>query len=181
MTVALDYPTDLVTPVSLEPCRNGLLPCALGTIAPHGLRTFDVPMTMKKAGTAVIAAKVTTSSADSRPANDADSVSLKVIQPTVRLLPAVARPGRVTMAYGEKMPPGTRVRLQWDPGITISTGPFKVGADGTMRAPLPLVRHDLLGNREIVATSTTGAFGEVRGPMLVVERLATAPDFLARG
>jgi hypothetical protein len=85
------------------------------------------------------------------------------------------------MAYGEKMPPGTRVRLQWDPGITISTGPFKVAADGTMRAPLLLVRHDLLGNREIVATSTTGAFGEVRGPMLVVERLATAPDFLARG
>jgi hypothetical protein len=181
VNLTLTYPTALVTPTSLVPCRNGLLPCALGTLAPHAPVSFDVPMTMKKGGTAVIAAKVTTTSADSQPANNSDTVSLRVIQPTVRLLPAVARPGRVTMAYGEHMPPGTDVLLHWEPGITINNGPFTVDKDGTMRAPFLLVRHDLLGNREIVAGSATAAFSDVRGPMLVLERTAVAPDFLGRG
>jgi hypothetical protein len=79
------------------------------------------------------------------------------------------------------MPPGTKVRLRWVPGITVNGGPFKVDGSGTMRAPLLLVRHDQLGSREIFAKSTTAAFSDVHGPMLVVERLATAPDFLARG
>ena len=181
VTVALTYPTDLVTPGSLDPCRNGLAPCALGTLAANELRSFDVPLTMKKDGAAVIAAKVATPDFDSRPANNADSVSLKVIQPTVRLLPAVARPGMVTMAFGEKMPPGSRVTMAWDPGITVNTGPFKVAADGTMRAHLLIVRHDLLGSRLILANSTKALFSEVEGPMLVANRLAMAPGFLGRG
>ena len=100
----------------------------------------------------------------------------------IRLLPAVARPGAVTMAYGENMPPDSVVRLAWVQGVTVhGQTTFRVDSDGTVRAPLLVVRHDLLGNREVEARSVLGQFSPVRGPMLVTERLATAPEFLTRG
>jgi hypothetical protein len=155
----------------------------IGTLTAGDDRTFEVPLTMRKEGTGLIKATATTTSDDSVPVNNVDEVAIEVLQPTIRLLPAVARPGTVAMAYGEKMPPGTRVKLEWLPGITVNRGSFKVSADGTMRAPLVLVRHDLLGSREVIATSSSvpTEFAPVRGPMLVVPRLATPPDFLTRG
>ena len=182
-TVALQltYPPDILKPDSPDFCLEGTAPCALGSMTAGAVRKFPVRLMMRNEGAGLIKATVSTSSDDSVLANNVDEAAIEVLQPTIRLLPAVARPGTVTMAYGEQMPPGTRVRVKWLPGITVNRGPFKVRADGTMRAPLVLVRHDLLGTRDIIATSVPGEFGPVRGPMLVVPRMATPPSFLSRG
>jgi Tol biopolymer transport system component len=185
VTLAMTYP---VAPpprpfeaTSPEACLDGGPPCTLGTMPPGTTQTFDVPLLMLHEGTGQITATVATTTTDPDPGNDTADVDLDVLQPTIRLLPEVARPGSVTMAYGEKMPPGSKVDLAWVPGITITRGPYKVHKDGTVRAPMVLIRHDRLGDREIEATSRHALFSPVRGPMLVAERLATAPTFLARG
>jgi len=182
VALALSLPTDQMTSLSSDPCLSGIGPrCVIGALAKDEVRTFEVPVRMLKPGTALISAEAATTSTDSNPSNDNDAVSVRILQPTIRLLPAVARPGMVPMAFGENMPPGTNVKLRWDMGITTFQGPFRVAADGTMRTPLLIVRHDLLGSRAILATSTRNLFSEINGPMLVANRLSTPPDLRGRG
>ncbi len=199
VTLALTFPPTTPSPApdpprpvyasdSPQPCLTGVGTCLLGSIAPGDTRTFEIPLLIRKEGDADVGAKVTSTTADPVTTNNTATATLEVLQPTIRLLPAVARPGRVTMAYGEKMPPGSAVMLGWTPGLNIHRGPFDVDTDGTMRQPLLIVRHDLLGDRELELTSgdpeapaVPPLFTAVQGPMLVIERTAQAPDFLARG
>ena len=106
---------------------------------------------------------------------------LEILQPTVRVLPSVGPPGHVVLVYGESMPPGSEVSLTWAPGINIHSGPFEVSEQGTVRAPMLIVRRDLIGNRLITATSATELFTPVAGGMLVVPRTLGPPDFDGRG
>jgi hypothetical protein len=113
--------------------------------------------------------------------NNEHTVDLEILQPTVRVLPAVSPPGKVVLAYGENMPPESEISLAWAPGINIHTGPFEVSEEGTMRVPLLIVRHDLLGTRLVTATSTEDLFTPVEGEMLVVPRTLVPPNFNGRG
>ena len=97
------------------------------------------------------------------------------------MLPGVAPPGKVVLVYGEKMPPGSEVDLAWSQGITVGPGPFLVEDDGTVRVSMLVVRHDLIGARTLVATSTEGLFTPVEGDLLVVPRTLTPPNFNGRG
>ena len=156
-------------------------PCTLGTLASGGDRTFVVTLQGTAATVGVVAGAVTTTTLDPLLTNNEDEAALQILQPTIRLLPAVARPGMVVLAYGEDMPPGSEVTLAWNRGITVDRGPYRVAADGTMRASLLVVRRDLLGKRRLVASSDSDEFSPVTGPLLVVLRLLSAPGFLGRG
>ncbi len=180
--------SDLVLPdvaPPLPPATPGCLPagdgCALGTIAAGDKRSFLVVLSPLAEGIAPITAKVETSTAEVTTENNQDAADLEILQPTIRVLPSVAPPGRVVLVYGENMPPESEISLAWAPGINIHTGPFGVSEDGIVRVPLLIVRHDLLGTRLITATSTEDLFTPVEGVMLVVPRTLVPPNFNGRG
>ena len=118
---------------------------------------------------------------DPVPANDTDAADLAVQRPTLRLLPAVSKPGTVVLAYGENFPPGAAVQLVWSQGITVDPGPAVVDADRTVRFSVLVVRRDRLGARTLDATSPDGRFGLVQGDLLVVARSSSPPELIARG
>ena len=129
----------------------------------------------------VITAKVATSSIESTLANNQDSAKLPVKQPRLRLLPPIGPPGFVTLAFGENLPPGVLVTLRWREGITTFDGPYRVAADGTVEAPMLVVRRDELGPRQAVLQGKPGRFAAVRANMLVVPNTEQPPRFLGRG
>jgi Tol biopolymer transport system component len=174
-------------PVSGDPCLVGGGTCALGTLSP-GAAPERLAVTLRMTNPdrvdvsrGILRARVSSTTPDPEPADNRDRAPIRVLQPAIRLLPEVARPGMVVLAYGERMPPRSRVRLRWTRGITVSPGPYRVAGDGTLQHPILIVRRDRLAEREIRATSVGGKFGTVEGPLLVVMRLLMAPDFRGRG
>lgn len=155
--------------------------CDLGTIGVGARRSFRVALETLVEGAAPITAEVGTTTAEVTTENNEHTVDLEILQPTVRVLPAVSPPGKVVLVYGESMPPASDVSLEWASGINIHTGPFEVSEDGTIRVPLLIVRHDLLGVRPLTATSTDDLFTPVEGELLVVPRTLMPPNFNGRG
>src|SRR5699024_4721858 len=131
-------------------------------------------------GSGTVRAAIAASTPDTDPSNDTAAAGLEVLQPELRLLPAVATPGEATLAYGVDFPPGARLDLVWSRGITPWTRPVTVAADGTVRTPMLVLPGDELGQRLLVATASGGpGFGQVAAPpMLVVPRTAAPPTFL---
>jgi len=181
------------TPVSGEPCLVAGGSCALGTLSPGAPPTrLTVTLEMTNPDRVDVSrntlrARVSSTTPDPEPADNRARDRIRVLQPEVRLLPAVARPGTVVLAYGERMPPRSLVRLRWTRGITIDRGPYRTARDGTLRQPVLIVRRDRLAEREIRVSSaprpagTVREFGPVRGPLLVVLRTIMAPDLRGRG
>ncbi len=108
-----------------------------------------------------IVARVTTTTPDPNLANNRHRALLDVLQPELHILPAVAHPGQVVLAYGEQMPPGTEVEVDWSTRslrrglrnpITVNRGPYQVADDGSVRIPLLVLRRDLPGERVLTAT-----------------------------
>jgi hypothetical protein len=97
-----------------------------------------------------------------------------VIQPRVRLSPAVAKPGDVVRAVLEDLPPGAAASLRWSRGVIRAvTATLDDGAT-ELSWPGVIIRRDQLGQRELVVTSPDELFGELRAPLLVVPRPADA-------
>jgi Tol biopolymer transport system component len=155
--------------------------CDLGTIGPGGKRRFQVLLGTPTEGTDELSVSVTTSVEETSDENNEDTVELEVLQPTLEVLPGVGRPGQVVLAYGENMPPGSEIELEWGVGITVARGPYAVADDGRVRVPLLVVRRDLLGARVLTATSTEDLFDPVDGGLLVVLRTLNPPQFAGRG
>ncbi|KRA29554.1 MULTISPECIES: DUF11 domain-containing protein [unclassified Nocardioides] len=178
---ALDPP---LPPLQVTPaCLPGGLVCNLGNIPPGTDVLFAVALTTATEGDFTLAAKVSATTIDPALPNNQDTIELPVLQPAIRLVPAVARPGQVVLAYGENMPPGTEVVLSWDEGegVPIDPGPLTVLDDGTIRRSLLILRREQLGGRTITATSTTEEFTPVTGDILVVLRSLSPPDLVGRG
>ncbi|WP_454041958.1 hypothetical protein [Cellulosimicrobium sp. Marseille-Q8652] len=87
------------------------------------------------------------------PTSATTSAGLEVVQPWLRVLPAVAAPGDVVLAYGEDFPPGEDAVLTWSTGITSASGPYRVGPDGRLSVPVLVVRNDVRGERWLRVTS----------------------------
>lgn len=103
--------------------------------------------------------------------NDTASFALTVRQPVLVLNPTLGPPGIVTLAHGTQFPPGVALRLQWSVGITTTSAPVVVAADGTFTAPVPVLVNDTLGPRQLTAGQTaSGAalFGPVQALFQVV-------------
>ncbi|MBZ2197038.1 DUF11 domain-containing protein [Occultella gossypii] len=191
LNISSTAPDDLAPPVDLtDPatvaCLTGAGSCPIGPLLIGDsvvLEASLLPVGPEGTGqlTATVALEATAAHVDVDPTNDAATAVVSVLQPEIRLLPSVARPGDAVLAYGEDFPPGQAVMLTWSQGITVNPGPYVVSAEGRLVIPLVLVSRDLLGERDVIATSPAGAFGEVRGPLLVVARSIQAPNFLFRG
>ncbi|WP_163541685.1 DUF11 domain-containing protein [Occultella kanbiaonis] len=200
-TVTTGFPAAVAPSVSATPpatpppvadpaavaCLTGAGVCTVGPLAPGESAVLVaglLPIGPAQTGevTAVVAVGPGSGAGvDVDPTNDAARAVVTVLQPEIRLLPSVARPGDAVLAYGEDFPPGQAVTLTWSQGITVNPGPYVVSAQGRLVIPLVLVSRDLLGERDVIALSPAGAFGEVRGPLLVVARSIQAPNFLFRG
>ncbi|TDE98771.1 hypothetical protein EXU48_00775 [Occultella glacieicola] len=181
----LGPPVDLTDPVTVA-CLTAAGACPIGPLLAGDSVVLEASLLpVGPAGTGEVTATVALDPAAARvdvdPGNDAATAVVTVLQPEIRLLPSVARPGDVVLAYGEDFPPNQAVTLIWTRGITVDPGPYTVTPEGRLVVPIVLVSRDLLGDREIASTSPAGAFGEVRGPLLVVATSVQAPNFLFRG
>ncbi|GAA1532065.1 hypothetical protein GCM10009788_39040 [Nocardioides humi] len=176
-TVPAVEPGETPTPLCVV---TGTL-CLLGDLAPGTDLRFRVTVGTPTEDTGRIRAEVTSTTRDPNLANNRARVELPVLQPTVRVVPAVARPGQAVLVYGERLPPGTKVTLAWSAGIALDQGSLTVAADGTVRLPVFIVRRDQLGERLLTATSETDEFTPVEGGLLVVLRSFAPPDLVGRG
>ncbi|TNM39693.1 hypothetical protein FHP29_12565 [Nocardioides albidus] len=163
------------------PCLLAGTPCLLGALAPGEVRTYDVVLTPTTAGRSQVLTQAISATGDPVPADNTALAPLEVRQPTIRVVPAVARPGQVVVAYGEDMPPGETVRLSWDKGTLSAPSTVEVAADGTLRTSILILRRDQIGKRVLTATSTTEQFGPVTGDLLVVLRTLSPPELIGRG
>ena len=187
VTLTATWPEDIVAPSVPAPpgttpeCLPDGDPCDLGNLASGDEVEYNVSLKALTEGSDTIDVAVATDTTDPQPGNNTDSSNIEILQPTIRLLPAVARPGQVVLAFGEDMPPGSQVRLVWNRGITVNRGPFKVDDEGNMRAMLLIVRRDQLGARTLKAASATEEFSPVEGDMLVLLRTFSPPLLIGRG
>jgi hypothetical protein len=90
--------------------------------------------------------------------------------PQMRLDPALGSPGIVATVSASGFPPGALVSIRWDRGISQPLAPVVVGADGTFILGVLVFHNDLIGPRELVATTAAGGptIPEQRAPFLVV-------------
>lgn len=180
------YPGTVV-PSGLAPCAAPAGTCDLGTL-PGGASvvltvTLDPSVVVEgPPQTDLVTAAVTTATPDVQPADDTASAPLEVRRPVLTLSSGVTRPGEVTFAVGDLLPPGEQVVLAWSTGIMSAPGPHVVAADGRLRVTLPVVADTLLGPRTLTASSPAvpPTFAPVTTSLLVVPRSAQAPSFLFR-
>ncbi|MEH1013097.1 VWA domain-containing protein [Micromonospora sp. CPCC 206060] len=177
-------PDPLLPAVSADPrCGTSRRLCLLGTLGPAGQQVVTVVLPARAAVTGTVSGRVT-ATVRQVPATRTAQAPVRVLAPTVTLDPAIGPPGFVTTAVGTGFPPGSQVRLRWAPGITTTPDTVTVGADGTFRTPMLILRKDTLGLRELTATRVSGAtFAPVRAtaPFLVVPRGLAPPVFGGRG
>jgi len=132
--------------------------CTAGPLTPGGgLEVRTRVDAVGPAGVGVVTATVTSDGGEPVVA----TTPLEVVQPWLRIVPEVARPGEVVLAYGEDFPPGSEIYLTWSQGITTAPGPYRTGPDGRVSVPVLVVRNDVRGERWLRATS--GPATDVRG------------------
>jgi Tol biopolymer transport system component len=170
-----------------QPCLVGIGTCSLGNLTAGSARTFVITMALPKAavGDRTISAQVSNAVTDTNLANNRDQMRFTVELPTLRFLPAVAEPGEAVTLFGEHFPPNVHLKLSYDNGKGILSGPdtVKTDADGEYAGPLLVLRRDQLGTRTLIATSvaSTPKFQPTKADLLVVPRRLAPPDFLGRG
>ncbi|WP_341716240.1 VWA domain-containing protein [Micromonospora sp. FIMYZ51] len=181
---------DITPPAPLLPlvstdarCDVGRRLCRLGTLGPGAQQVIRVVLVPRAAVAAPVVGRLT-ATVRQVPATRTAQAPVRVLAPKVRVDPAIGPPGFVTAAIGTDFPPGARVRLTWSPGITTTPDTVVVGADGSFRTQLLVLRKDTLGPRDLTAERVTGrAFAPVRAPepFLVVPRGLGPPLFNGRG
>jgi hypothetical protein len=115
---------------------------------------------------------------DRRAADNRDTDRLRVLEPSLEVTPQVAKPGQAVLARGKDYPPGERVTVAWNVGITADRTPVTVGRDGTFEAQLLVLRKDRLGPRLLRVTARN--LDRLEEPVLVVQRNLQPPDFAGR-
>lgn len=83
--------------------------------------------------------------------------------------------------HGTEYPAELRRHASVSVGVTTQPGAIAVAPDGTHSSPVLILRHDPIGERALVATSTATLFTPVKADVLVAPRTMSAPDFLDRG
>jgi uncharacterized delta-60 repeat protein len=105
-----------------------------------------------------------------------------VFTPAVSLNPAVGRAGQTTTAAGSGFPPGTTVTFDWSRGID-AVAPVTVGEDGSFTVNVLVLPSEILGTRELIATTAdlaTGAPLTAAAPYLVAIGTSQPGDFVGR-
>ena len=163
-------------------CTATTARCDLGTLQVGQRRAITVRLSPRAAVDATVTARLGATVGGRTAARLARSPVL-VLAPAVRVTPTIGPPGFVTEARGRDFPPGARVRLAWQPGVTATPDTVVVAADGTFRVHLLILRKDRLGPRDLTVTRVSGprfaAVGTTEA-FLVVPRSLTPPDFTGR-
>ncbi|GKQ35275.1 HYR domain-containing protein [Streptomyces sp. A012304] len=165
-----------VTVVSAQDRCTAARPC---TLPAGGRIQVTTRLSYDKAVSGTVTARVAGTPTDPRTANNTDTVRLRVLKPVLTVGPVVARLGDVVLAEGRDFPAGTVVRLTWSQGITAATVPVRVGADGTFRTQVLVLRKDRTGPRLLRATGP--GYDPLTARVLVVPRSLQPPDFIGRG
>jgi uncharacterized delta-60 repeat protein len=106
----------------------------------------------------------------------------RVFNPTLTLNPAVGNDGSMTTAIGLGFPPNAAVTIDLSQGIDAAPS---ITTDGTGQFTVPVLifPNDMIGPREMVATTThpdTGAALTARGSYLVQHGSAQPGEFVSR-
>ncbi|WP_194164874.1 DUF11 domain-containing protein [Pseudactinotalea sp. HY160] len=179
LTLSIPESVELTDP---GPCpRRGV--CLLGDLGPDEQTTLRLTLLPTEVGDLEIEAVVAATTPDPAPANNTATAAFEAVQATLRLLPAVARPGDVTLLYGVDLPPDAVISTRWSEGVTASAGPIEARDDGTLRFSMLIIEGDELGEREVEVTHVSGtSFGlETPPTLLVVPRGLEPPEFVTRG
>ncbi|MFF3334449.1 HYR domain-containing protein [Streptomyces sp. NPDC002888] len=164
------------TMVSPQDRCTAASPC---TLPAGGRIQVTTRLSYDKATSGTLTARVAGTPTDPRTANNTDSLRFRVLKPELTAGPVVARLGDVVLAEGRDFPAGTVVQLKWNQGITAATAPVRVGADGTFRTQVLVLRKDRTGTRLLRATGP--GYDPVTAKVLVVPRTLQPPDFIGRG
>jgi hypothetical protein len=149
--------------------------CDLGTL-PVG-RQVVIQVTLKPAATVngeAVGKVEMPFESPSKEGNNTARAAVVVLAPTIIVTPDAGKPGYVPTIIGRNFPPGAKVHLRWDRGITAWPEPVTVGADGAFRAPMIILHKDMLGMRNMVATHAADLpnpgpkFGPTVAPCVVV-------------
>lgn len=164
--------------------------CPLGTLLPGAAVTRTFRLEPAVAARTVVSADVTAAPVIGPALSARDAAVIVVVAPELALLPVVGPPGSVPTASGVNFPPGARVRLTWRGidgqqdtlPITTTGNELVVAPDGTLSWPALVLRKDVLGARQLVASPVDGpGFGETAADFLVVPRSLDPPEFEGRG
>jgi uncharacterized repeat protein (TIGR01451 family) len=162
-------------PVRTRPAGCTATSCPVPDLAPGARRILTFLLVPREATSTTVRGGVT---ADGN-LTDTDRAPLRVLQPRIEALPEIGPPGFVTSVRGFDFPPGVRVRLAWNVGLTAAANPAVPGSDGRFAAQLLVVPRDEPGPREILATGS--GFGTVRTDFRVVLPAQQPPGLVRRG
>src|SRR5206468_3314043 len=129
-----------------------------------------------------------TPTVDGNPADNTGTAPLVVLAPVLTIAPKLGPPGFVAAVTGRNFPPGSRVTLSWNVGISSVPQPIVVRADGTFTVPILIFHKDRLGPRRLSARpappanggTPTPAFAPVGDDFLVVPGVIQPPDQVMR-
>jgi Tol biopolymer transport system component len=168
-------------------CANPTSGCDLGPFPVE--REVVIQVTLKAAATASGEAVGTVEMSFESPGKGANNIArapVVVLAPTIVVTPDAGKPGYVPTIVGRNFPPGAKVHLRWDRGVTAWPDPVTVGADGTFRAPMIILHKDVRGMRNMVATHAADLpdpgpkFGPTVAPCLVVSGSDQPDDWYYR-
>ncbi|WP_306204694.1 hypothetical protein [Actinoplanes sp. RD1] len=148
--------------------------CELGTFAPGTVRTLVFVLVPGKKVTTTVRGTITATALVPRTVQ----APLRVLQPKIEAVPAVGPPGFVTIIRGTDFPPGVRVRLKWDKGVTLAANPAVPNARGRFDAQLQVLFRDELGPRKVIGTGT--GFRQVTTDFLVILPAQQPPGSVLR-
>lgn len=174
----LDFGLPAGIPVASVPSGCTVTGCPLPDLPPGSSATLQVVLAPNAALTTTVVGRLSTTGTDADPADNVAAAALRVLQPRIIAVPAIGKPGFVTLVRGSDFPPGTPVKLVWTPGITAAAAPTLPGADGRFTAQLLILGKDQTGPR--IITASGAGFAPVTTPFLVVPGTVAPPDMVRR-
>ncbi|OLF17685.1 DUF11 domain-containing protein [Actinophytocola xanthii] len=174
----LDFALPRGMPVSAVPPGCSTTGCVLPDLSPGASQVIVVVLAPNVPLRTTVAGTLRTTGTDTDRADNVATTPMVVLLPRIVAVPAIGEPGFVPSVRGVDFPPGTPVRLTWDPGITAGAAPTIPRADGTFAAQLLILAKDQTGPRTITAAGA--GFTPATTPFLVVPGSIGPPDMVRR-
>ncbi|GGU56846.1 VWA domain-containing protein [Lentzea flava] len=156
--------------------------CAVGTLGPDGQTEVKLTIPATQAVDRELVGVVIATGPDEDAGDNVATTRIVVKQPTLTVDQQAGPLGGVVSVQGKDFPPGAKVRLGWNPGISETPGEITT-ADGTFSVQMLVFHNDTEGIRQATATSVEGTrFGEVKsGDFLALPSTVQPSDFVERG
>ncbi|MEV6342336.1 hypothetical protein [Actinoplanes sp. NPDC051851] len=161
-------------PVVSRPGACDATVCRIGDLPAGGVSTLTFILVPGKKTSTTVRGTITADTLD-----DLDvSKVFQVLEPRIEVTPEVGPPGFVTSVRGFDFPPGVKVRLAWDTGVTVAANPAVPDAKGRFDAQLLVIWKDELGARRVLATGS--GFSPAEADFFVVQPAQQPPGLVWR-